>query len=45
MYGWRHPVENPFAKTGGFRATAARYDRTESFAAGIHPVAGVVAVR
>jgi len=44
MYGWRHLVENFFSKTREFRAIATRYDRTaESFAAGIHLVAGVVA--
>jgi len=44
MYGWRRPVENFLAGTREFRATATRYDRTDgSFAAGIHPVAGVVA--
>jgi len=44
MYGWRHLVENFFAKTREFRAIATRYDRTDgSFVAGIHLVAGVVA--
>ncbi len=44
MYGWRHQVESFFARTREFRAIATRYDRTDaSFAAGIHPVAGVVA--
>ena len=44
MYGWRHQVENFFAKIKEFRAIATRYDKTDaSFAAGIHPVAGVVA--
>jgi len=44
MYGWRHLVENFFAKTRKFRAIATRYDRTDgSFAAGIHLVTGVVA--
>ncbi len=44
MYGWRHQVENFFARTREFRAIATRYDRTDaSFAAGIHLVAGVVA--
>ncbi len=44
MYGWRHQVENFFAKIKEFRAIATRYDRTDaSFAAGIHLVAGVVA--
>ncbi len=41
---WRRPVENLFVKTGEFRAIATRCDRTDgSFAAGIHPVVGVVA--
>ena len=44
MYGWRHQVENFFAKIKEFRAVATRYDKTDaSFAAGIHLVAGVVA--
>ncbi len=44
MYGWRHLVDSFFAKIKEFRAIATRYDRTAaSFAAGIHPVAGVVA--
>jgi len=42
IHGWRHPVESLFAGTGELRATATRHDRTDvSFAAGIHPVAGV----
>ncbi len=46
VYGRRRPVENFFAGTREFRAIATRYDKTEgSFAAGIHPVAGVVAAR
>ena len=44
MYGWRHRTENFFAGTKEFRAVATRYDKTdESFAAGIHLVAGVIA--
>jgi len=44
IYGWRHLVENFFSKIKEFRAIATRHDRTdESFAAGIHLVAGVVA--
>ncbi len=44
MYGWRHMVDSFLPKTGEFRAVATRYDRTAaSFAAGIHPVADVVA--
>ena len=46
VYGWRHLVENFFAKIKEFRAIATRYDKTdESFAAGIHLVAGVVAAK
>ncbi len=46
VYGRRRPVESFFAGTREFRAIATRYDRTDgSFAAGIHPVAGVVAAR
>jgi len=44
MYGWRHLVDSFLARTRELRAIATRYDRTaESFAAGIHLVAGVVA--
>jgi len=44
MHGWRHLVDSFLAGTREFRAIATRYDRTaESFAAGIHFVAGVVA--
>jgi len=44
IHGWRHPVESLFAGTGELRAIATRHDRTDgSFAAGIHPVAVVVA--
>ncbi len=44
MYRWRHQIENFFSRIKEFRAVAARYDKTEdSFAAAIHPVAGVVA--
>ena len=46
MCGWRHMVENFFSKIKEFRAIATRYDKTdESFAAGIHLVAGVVAAK
>ena len=46
MYGRRRPVESFFAGTGEFRAIATRHHRTDgSFAAGIHPVAGVLAAR
>ncbi len=44
MYGWRHLVDSFLPKPGEFRAVATRYDRTAAgFAAGIRPVAGVVA--
>ena len=44
MYGWRHMVDSFLPRTGEFRATATRCDRTAAgFAAGIRPVAGVVA--
>lgn len=44
MYGWWHQIENFFARIKEFREVATRYDKTdESFAAGIHLVAGVVA--
>ncbi len=43
-YGWRHRVENFFARIKEFRAIATRYDKTAtSFAAGIHLIAGVAA--
>jgi len=43
-YGCRHPVENLFAKARELPATATHHDRTDgSLAAGIRPVAGVVA--
>jgi len=45
MYGWRHLVENLLAGAREFRAITTRHDRTdESLAAGIHPVADVVAM-
>ena len=44
MYGWRHQVENFFAKIKEFRSVATRYDKTdESFAAAVHLAAGVIA--
>ena len=44
MCGWRHRTGNFFAGTKEFRAVATRCDKTdESFAAGIHLVAGVIA--
>ncbi len=43
-YGWRHRVENPFARTREFREIATRCDRTATrSAAGIHLVVGVEA--
>ncbi len=44
MYGWRHLVDSFLPGPGEFRAVATRCDRTAAgFAAGIRPVAGVVA--
>ena len=41
---WRHQIENFFARIKEFQAVATRYDKTEeSFTAGIHLVAGVIA--
>ena len=46
MYGWRHPIENTFAKLKEFRAVATRYDKTDtSYAATIHLAAAVIASR
>ena len=46
MYGWRHLIENTFAKLKEFRAVATRYDKTDtSYAAVIHLAAAVVASR
>ena len=46
MYGWRHLIENAFAKLKAFRAVATRYDKTDtSYAAAIHLAATVVASR
>jgi transposase len=46
MYGWRHLIENTFAKLKEFRAVATRYDKTDtSHAAAIHLAATVVASR
>ena len=46
MYGWRHLIENTFAKLKEFRAVATRYDKTDlSFAAGIHLAAAIIASR
>ena len=44
MYKWGHQIENFLARIKEFRAVATRHDKTdESFAAGIHLVAGVIA--
>lgn len=44
MDKWRHQIENFLARIKNFRAMATRHDKTdESFAAGIHLVAGVIA--
>jgi transposase len=46
MYGWRHLIENTFAKLKEFRAVATRYDKTDtSYAASIHLAAAVIASR
>ena len=46
MYGWRHLIENAFAKLKEFRAVATRYDKTDtSYAAAIHLAATVIASR
>ena len=46
MYGWRHLIENTFAKLKEFRAVATRYDKTDtSYAAVIHLAAAVIASR
>ncbi len=43
MYGWWCQIGSSFAGAEEFQAVAMRYDRTDAnFAAGIHPVAGVV---
>ena len=37
MHGWRHLIENAFAKLEEFRAVATRYDKTDtSYAATVH---------
>ncbi len=42
--GWRHQIENVFARIKEFRAIATREGKTDaSFAAAIHLVSGVVA--
>ena len=43
MYKWWHQAASFLARIKEFRAVATRHDRTdESFAAGIHLVAGVI---
>ena len=44
IYKWRHMVENYFAKIKEFKATATRYDKTESsYAACCHLVETLLA--
>ena len=46
MYGWRHLIENTFAKLKEFRAVATRYDKTDtSFHAMICLASSVIASR
>ena len=46
IYGWRHLIENTFAKLKEFRAVATRYDKTDtSYAAIIHLAAAIIASR
>ena len=46
LYGWRHLIENTFAKLKEFRAVATRYDKTDtSYAATIHLAAAIIASR
>ena len=46
MYGWRHLIENTFAKLKEFRAVATRYDKTDgSFRATINLAAAIIASR
>jgi transposase len=46
MYGWRHLIENTFAKLKEFRAVATRYDKTDtSYTATIHLAAAIIASR
>ena len=46
MYGWRHLIENTFAKLKEFRAVATRYDKTDtSYAATIHLAGAIIASR
>jgi len=45
-YGWRHLIENYFAKIREFRAIATRYEKTaSSYAANWHLAATIIAVR
>ena len=46
MYGWRHLVENYFAKIKEFRGIATRYDKTDtSYGANLTLVATLIAMR
>lgn len=46
MYGWRHLVENMFAKLKQFRRIATRYDKTlTSYTAMLHLAACAIALR
>ena len=46
MYGWRHLIENTFAKLKEVRAVATRYDKTDtSYAAAIHLAGAIIASR
>jgi transposase len=46
VYGWRHLIENYFAKLKEFRAIATRYDKTDtSFSANINLAAAIIASR
>ena len=46
MYGWRHLIENGFAKLKEFRAVATSYDKTDdSFRATISLAAAIIASR
>src|SRR5512133_2937555 len=46
MYGWRHLIENTFAKLKEFRAVATRYDKTDtSYTATILLAAAIMVYR
>ena len=46
MYGWRHLIENAFAKLKAFRRLATRYDKTAtSYLAMLHLAACAIALR